>query len=373
MIISKTDSLLWQMNAQLRNLPVGTKLPSLRELQKEYHVSQTTLNRVITQLRQEKKIRVIHGNGMFVADRPGDDTRLDALDIVYFGSDDALNAPGYVKELLHGMVVACGQDQVSTTVSTLPLTASLDSAINRFEKLECKAVVTLFLRDYSFINYFEKLRIPHLAISPEMMEDLDNAVYIDNEALIQRVMHHLLMRGHRKIAYLKSHVKSIFSRDLHLREFHYYRECIRHGLPVTLDWFCSAGHTYEEIRHAVGELVRHHPGFTALIVDDQAAGAVYDELRACGITPGEAVSVVGIDDLEMNRSLQPQLSSLRISQYEIARQAYRMLNLIYAAYDQKQPHCMIQPELIMRDSVKDLSNNSLPSQKGGCHTSSMDK
>ena len=354
MIVSKTDSLIWRLSSQLRSLSPGTKLPSLRELQKEYNVSQTTLNRVISRLKQDNLIDVIHGSGMFVAEGHNAGKKLDSIDIIYFGADEVLSDTGYVKDLIHGLVMECGKDNISTTISTLPLTSSLDSAIKIFETLRFDAVITVFLRDYSFINYFDKLRIPHVAITPDLMGDLDNAVYIDDEAVIRQIIQHLLERGHRKIAYLNSHAKTIFSRDLHLRELCYYRECIRHRLPVTLDMFCNCGHTYEEVRRAVAELLRRETGFSALIIDDQAARAVYDELQANGITPGKEISVIGIDDLEMNRYLQPGLSSIRISQHEIARLACRLLKTIYNDNDRKQPYCMIEPEFVERESVRTL-------------------
>jgi DNA-binding LacI/PurR family transcriptional regulator len=251
--------------------------------------------------------------------------------------------------------IGLGRDSIGTTVSIFPTECSLDDALPVLQGLKQKAVLTVFLQNVEFIHYFQRLKIPHVAITPDIMKYYPNCIYIDNKKLMQTIFQQLLACGHRKIAYLHNYNPLFFSRDLYEREKYFYQECVNNKLIIESDLIQYAGFTSKEYCCAIEKIIQSGFSFSAIIASDTYAADIYEELEKHQLKSGQDVAVVGIDDLESNEYLRPKLSSVRISRRQIANTAYEMLKYMLKTDSYALESRYITPEWIKRDSVPDLN------------------
>ncbi len=349
--MNKNEQLLNILSGRLRAMNSGEKLPPLRTMCGEYQVSLTTMNRALKELVAQHAIRMVQGSGIYATPELWQRRMPQSVDILYFGNEADLNHPGYIRDMVRHLSVTWGRDSIATTMTLLPAETSLRAAMPKLNKLQKNAVLSIFLQNQEFRYYFEEMKIPHIALSPDMIKPIPNAIYIDNEAIMEMIFTQLVSRGHRRIAYLHGACAETFSRDLYERERCFYRQCQIHGLLIDPSLVRYAGFQSDQVRAAVRELLHSRQSFTALLTSDAFAADIYEELRDCNLEPGKDIAVVGIDDTEGSQYLRPRLSSVRIPLEKIAETASGALLRMFHGGTERLPWYQIRPEWMERDSV----------------------
>ncbi|HZD73387.1 MAG TPA: LacI family DNA-binding transcriptional regulator [Actinomycetota bacterium] len=107
----------------------------------------------------------------------------------------------------------------------------------------------------------------------------------------------------------------------------------------------------EEGRRAAEVLLRREPTLTAIVAaNDLLALGTLDAAAAAGLRCPEDLSIVGVNDMPMSDRVQPPLTTIRVGEYELGRQAARLL-LGHIEQPDRQPETvLITPELVVRDS-----------------------
>jgi DNA-binding LacI/PurR family transcriptional regulator len=141
-------------------------------------------------------------------------------------------------------------------------------------------------------------------------------VRLDVERGTAAAVGHLLELGHRAIGHLASAVDGSTFR-LRRRAL----EALAGDAPAARSDFAP-----EAARDATLELLRAHPGLTALFCDDDVlASGAYLAARALGRRIPADLSVVGFDDLAVARVLDPPLTTVRADAEELGRVAFELL------------------------------------------------
>ncbi len=107
----------------------------------------------------------------------------------------------------------------------------------------------------------------------------------------------------------------------------------------------------EEGRRAAETLLEREPGLTAIVAgNDLLALGTLDAAAAAGLHCPEDLSIVGVNDMPMSDRVQPPLTTIRVGEYELGRQAARLL-LSHIEQPEREPETvLITPELVVRDS-----------------------
>lgn len=82
-----------------------------------------------------------------------------------------------------------------------------------------------------------------------------------------------------------------------------------------------------------------------------AIGAV-KSLKEIGLSVPEDISVIGFDDIYVSRLIEPELTTVRQPKYEMGFEAVEMLLRILEGKRLKDVRLILQPDLIIRDSVR---------------------
>ena len=148
-------------------------------------------------------------------------------------------------------------------------------------------------------------------------------IRIGYERGIRQAVQHLAALRHERIAFvtgplsLKSAVTRKDAFETAIREI---------GMQIDRQLLVEGDHTMEGGMRALGELVKLPTPPTAIMCsNDMTAIGVMREAYERGISVPQQVSVVGFDDIRPSRFFIPPLTTIQMSQLEIARLAFRAL------------------------------------------------
>jgi DNA-binding LacI/PurR family transcriptional regulator len=160
--------------------------------------------------------------------------------------------------------------------------------------------------------------LPH-AVAIEAAPGRLPVVRVDVKTGTRAAAAHLLELGHRAIGHLASAVpeSTFLARAGHLRA-----ALAAAGVPPART--AHAAHDFEAAAVAAGELI--DGGATALYCDDDIlAGGAYLAARARGVAIPQRLSVVGFDDLDFARVLDPPLTTVGFDAEALGAAAFTAL------------------------------------------------
>jgi DNA-binding LacI/PurR family transcriptional regulator len=175
---------------------------------------------------------------------------------------------------------------------------------------------------------------------------------VDGGAGTRAAVHHLIERGHRRIACLAWPVGTLNSDQ----RFAGYLDAMESsGITVNPSWIARLPNERARACAAVEKMLRLpwdvRP--TAIIgVSDTLALGAYEAIEALGMRVGEDVAVTGFDDDPYTPFTRPALTSIRQPIDEIGRKVIEMLVALLHHKALPDRHMLIAPELIIRDSSR---------------------
>jgi len=174
------------------------------------------------------------------------------------------------------------------------------------------------------------------------------SVTADNIEGTVAVVHHLASLGHRSIGYIRGLQITTpgiqrdegFRRGLHLM-----------GLPFNENLMAHGDFSEESGYHAIDEFARRHVMPKAIFAanDLMAIGAAR-RLKEMNYLIGYDVALVGGDDAPLARYVEPPLTTLRQSMYDLGAAAARMLLEWLRTGEKPEQNEILHTELIIRQS-----------------------
>ena len=141
-------------------------------------------------------------------------------------------------------------------------------------------------------------------------------------------MRHLIeTRGFKKIAFIRGPKSSTGARE---REEIFLQEMFDHGLEVPPSML-GRGDYSGECGDSIDRLIDDNPGLEAIACScDLIAHSVYRVMRRRGLSVGKDIAVTGFDDHVQSAHLDPPLSTVHMTGYDLgctaAREAMRLCN-----------------------------------------------
>lgn len=163
--------------------------------------------------------------------------------------------------------------------------------------------------------------------------------------------HHLLMLGHRKIAFINGDPEHPDANE-RLRG---YRAALKAaGVPFSPALVLPGNYLEKSGLEAVERLVDRRERFTAIFAaNDQMAFGAALALHRRGLRVPEDVSLVGFDDLAGAVHSIPPLTSIHQGPYELGQIAAESLLRLLA--DEVPTQCLPEPRLVIRNSTRALT------------------
>jgi LacI family transcriptional regulator len=192
-------------------------------------------------------------------------------------------------------------------------------------------------------------RYPTVLLGSYLPTCRSDAVWVDSAGGIYSAVDHLIKQGHKRIALINGPGNSATSAEKQIG----FERALRHaGLKECGMMVEAADFSYQGGYDTIRRLLSHRPLPTAIIAGEIAFGiaalAVCKELHLA--VPG-SMSVIVFRDAAYLANCKPTLSSIRIPELAICREAISRLVLRINKPTAPSQRVLLQPELIHRESV----------------------
>jgi len=184
------------------------------------------------------------------------------------------------------------------------------------------AVLTFGI-DESLIEGFRFRNVPLVLIDAYPQTAGLSNIHIDYQHGIRQAVQHLAALRHSRIAFVAGlpHLKSAIARR------HAFEDSMREiGLPVAPEFIVLGDDTIVGGMKALTILATLSLRATAVLCsNDMTAIGILRQASDCGIAVPEELSVVGFDDIPLARFTTPPLTTVQMSQIELATLAFDAL------------------------------------------------
>jgi len=200
----------------------------------------------------------------------------------------------------------------------------MESSVRRMleRRVEGVAVMT-FGREEPLLDDRKLRDVPLVFVDVGPARPRVSNIRIDYLHGIRQAVQHLAALRHRQIAFVSGplHLKSAIARKdafiVSLKEI---------GIPLEPGLIVEGDHTIEGGIKAFAELLRRNPRPTAVLCsNDMTAIGVMRKCYEEGVTIPEDLSLIGFDDIRLAQFVLPPLTTVQMSQAELARLAFHAL------------------------------------------------
>lgn len=332
---------------------------TIRDVAKELNLSITTVSRALDGYDDvandtRERVRDTARKMGYAPSRAARNLRRQRADIIGY----VIPASGtrFTDPFFSEFIAGLGDQAVSHNFDLLVSTATPDTPAEKqvyarwlSSRLVDGVILSRMRLDDWRANYLAKNNFPFVMHGRTASQPGHPYIEIDSRNGFAKLVHHLVERGHRRIAYIGAPEKYTLQHD----RFAGYCD----GLE-------AANIAFDPALVGVGNFTRGggyqaaRPLFempnppTAIIgANDLTAEGVLRAARERGIVVGRDLAVAGYDGTEESEHTQPPLTTLRRQVYETARSLVTMLIALLQGETLAEPQVLLQPELIIREST----------------------
>lgn len=220
--------------------------------------------------------------------------------------------------------LAVHNDYEILLTSTVHDTTKMKSSVRRMieRRVEGVAILTFGMEE-SLLDDLRLRKVPLVFVDVGPDAPHVSNIRIDYQHGIRQAVQHLAALRHKAIALVAgpSELKSAIA-----RKDAFKRAMEEIGLEVPPEMIVVGDHTMEGGMRALGQLIKLRERPTAVLCsNDMSAIGVMREAYDLGINVPRELSVVGFDDIRFSEFITPPLTTVKMSQTELARVAFKAL------------------------------------------------
>lgn len=240
----------------------------------------------------------------------------------------------------------------------------MESAVRRMieRRVEGVAVMTFGMEE-GLLEDLRLRKVPLVFVDVGPARPKVSNIRIDYLHGIRQAVQHLAALRHEKIAFITGPLRL---KSAMARQQAFLRAMQEIGLELDPALIIEGDHTMEGGMKAFARLLAGDVRPTAVLCsNDMTAIGVMRESHDAGISIPRDLSVIGFDDIRLAQFVLPPLTSVQMSQPELARLAFNAL-LGEVERDTPLPNGMdyvLKTNLVLRESTRLNSDASRPSEK----------
>ncbi len=214
-------------------------------------------------------------------------------------------------------------------------------------------LVPQFMYHYSFLSLLEEERFPYVVINPNTGIKSESSVKIDNYRGGYLAAEHLLTLGHENIAIINGPDNHT---DAYEREKGFLSRLLESGIKYDRNNIIYADFTHDGGYYAAKRLLEKKSSLPTAIFcsNDYMASGVITAVVEAGMKVPEDISLVGYDDIDIARCVNPKLTTIQSPVKDVGFiAAERVIDLVgkkEAKTGLKE--IILEPSLIVRASTR---------------------
>ena len=199
------------------------------------------------------------------------------------------------------------------------------------------------------VHYLHESKFPFVAFGRTNTSIEFPHIGVDGANGIRRLIAHLVEQGHQHIAFIAAPSDLILQAD----RFRGFQEGLAEAGLIFEERFVAEGNLTRDGGYlAAKKLLALQSPPTAIIgANDLTAIGILRAARELGISVGSDLAVAGFDGIEDAEHTVPPLTTLNQPVYDCARRLIHMLTALIKDEVLEEPHVLLVPELIIRDST----------------------
>ena len=344
--LSKSEELLQTLQTRVRVMNHGDRFPSVRQLMKEYGVSQFTVAPALTLLEEAGIIRREVGRGTFVF-RP---TQVIPKRI-------AILFPEWPSAAIQDMAKALESETAARQWTSRKLAYDLASDVfSRLERIDADAIILDPPNPGEItpkqLEALAQCRVPVVLVRSDIPLSSINCVCGNNSAAGIVAANYLMRNGHHNIGILISEPHVSTSTEL----VDSFCNSVRAGGAELTVIDCQTRSGEDSVRSAYVKL-KHwltvNPlMFSALfVVSDESTLGAYKALAEHGIAVPEQLSVMGFGNASTSEFYHPGLTTIDTDYQEMARAALDIAVDQMECPENSGQNYKVSPRVVERKSV----------------------
>jgi LacI family transcriptional regulator len=220
--------------------------------------------------------------------------------------------------------LAVQNDYEILVTSTVHDTTRMKSSVRRMIERRVDGVAILtFGMEEALLDDLRLRKVPLVFVDVGPDAPRVSNIRINYQNGIRQAVQHLAALRHASIAFIAGplHLKSSLA-----RKDAFKTSMNEIGLDISPELIVEGDHTMEGGMRALGKLMRQRHRPTAVVCsNDMTAIGVMREAYDLGIAVPRDLSVVGFDNIRLSEFMSPPLTTVEMSQAELARIAFRAL------------------------------------------------
>lgn len=203
-----------------------------------------------------------------------------------------------------------------------------------------------------YVDSVLKNKIPIVLIDEPVKNKNAYNVFTDNFKGGYIATKHLIDLGHKKIACFTGPYSNLTS----IERLRGYKKAFKDaGLPIEQDIIMQGLYNKETGYILMSEIIKSFKNITAIFAaNDSIAMGVYKSIKEHGFRIPLDYSVVGFDDVYDMQLIEPPLTDISQSSYEMGIKAVEMLAKILRGIKPRKKVIVLEPELIIRKSTRKI-------------------
>ena len=165
---------------------------------------------------------------------------------------------------------------------------------------------------------------------------------------VGQAVQHLVDLGHRDIGFISGPLKLKSAR---IRRTAFLRALNRQGVPRDSAWIEEGDHKIEGGEAAMRRLLAGKIPTAVLASNDLTAIGALRAIHQHGLNVPGDISLVGFDDIDFARYIQPALTTVRLSRAELALQAFNALHHVLKGGSVRGKQYTVSTSLVVREST----------------------
>ncbi|MGR6874314.1 LacI family DNA-binding transcriptional regulator [Pseudomonas sp. HK3] len=196
-------------------------------------------------------------------------------------------------------------------------------------------------------NELRSIHSPLVMTCAYTPEDSIYNVFIDNTAAANKVVSHLLSKGHKKIGCIVGYKNTITQQ----RYEGFCQAMKAHGLDVNASWVVEGEFSSESGFTAAQKILEQDDRPTAIFsINDEMAMGALQAIKAQGLKVPEDIALVGFDDIRFSEYTDPPLTTVSQNGIDMGCHAMRMLIELMSGKQPRKVKQELDYELVIRQS-----------------------
>ncbi|MFW5985332.1 MAG: LacI family DNA-binding transcriptional regulator [Halanaerobiaceae bacterium] len=207
-------------------------------------------------------------------------------------------------------------------------------------------------KNESFFKLLES-DLPVVLIDQPLEEKNTSYISCDHFRGAKNAVNYFFQNGHRKIGMISG---PSGLPPVERRNEGFFQAIKELGLEYNQDWVLEAPSFREKDTSKIMEqiLQQQNPPTALFFHSDVMAIGAMKKIKQAGLSIPDDFSLIGFDDIEICKYLSPPLTTVCQNTYKIGEKAAELLLKIILFPEQEHTPCVLETELIRRDSVREL-------------------